>query len=277
MEDKTRATNQEQRQQAKTSPKVEAISKEESNIVQLIVFNLRDEEFAADIDQVREIIRVGTITPIPDSPDFIKGVTNVRGEITVVIDLKARFFLPGKKEVDSKHIVISEQEKSLYGLMVDEVTEVLRIPEEKIKSTPELVTRIDRIYINGVITLENRLIILIDLAKVLEEEELAKLAEFAQKRRAAAEAREREKKVEEAPKEQITQKETTEPIEEKKAEETSKAQIAQGETKESTDEKKAKATSKTPITQKETEKSAEVKIAESRDEKKNKRSQKNEK
>lgn len=157
---------------------------EEGNIVQLIVFNLGDEEFGAAIKQVREIIRVGSITPIPDSPDFIKGIANVRGEITVLIDLKARFFLRAKKELEPKHIIITEQEKNLFGLMVDEVTEVLRIPEREIKRTPELVTRIDRTYISGVITLEDRLIILLDLAKVLSEEELTRLSEFSQRHRA---------------------------------------------------------------------------------------------
>jgi len=243
---KTRAINQEQPLSAKSLPKEKAPGKKESKIVELIVFNLEEEEFAADIEQVREIIRRGNITPIPDSPDFIKGVTNVRGEITVVINLKARFFLLEKREVESKHIVITEQEKNLYGLMVDEVTEVLRIPEKEIKSTPELVTRIDRIYMSGVITLENRLIILIDLAKVLSEEELAKLAEFAQKHRTAPEARERKKKMEEVPKEQIPQEKTAKPA----------------------DEKKAKETSKTKIAQKETGESAEVKTADSPDEKK---------
>lgn len=243
---KIRAINQEQPLSAKSLPKAKAPGKEESKIVELIVFNLEDEEFAADIEQVREIIRRGTITPIPDSPDFIKGVTNVRGEITVVIDLKARFFLPLKKEVESKHIVITEQEKNLYGLMVDAVTEVLRIPEKEIKSTPELVTRIDRVYMSGVIILENRLVILIDLGKVLSEEELAKLAEFAQKHRPAREARGRETKEEETVKAQITQEETAGSVAETKAKETSKTQIAQ----------------------KETEESAEVKISDSPDEKK---------
>ncbi len=151
---------------------------EEGKIIQLIVFNLGDEEFSADIDQVRDIVRAGSITTIPDSPDFIKGVTNVRGEIAVVIDLKRRFFLQPKEEVEEKHIVMTEQEKNLFGLMVDEVTEVLRIPETEIKSTPELVTKIDRVYISGVLTLDNRLIMLLDLRKVLSEEELVKLSEL---------------------------------------------------------------------------------------------------
>ena len=86
------------------------------------MFNLGDEEYGADINQVREIIRTGTITPIPDSPDFIKGVSNVRGEIPVIIDLKARFFLPPtKRDVEDRHIVITEQQKSIFGLLVDEV------------------------------------------------------------------------------------------------------------------------------------------------------------
>ena len=163
---------------------------EEAKVIQLIVFNLGDEEYGADINQVREIIRTGTITPIPDSPDFIKGVSNIRGEIPVIIDLKARFFLPpSKREVEDRHIVITEQEKSIFGLLVDEVTEVLRIPETDIKLAPELVTRIDREYVNGVITLENRLIILLDLSKVLSSEELARLTEFSKRHSSAEEKR----------------------------------------------------------------------------------------
>jgi purine-binding chemotaxis protein CheW len=148
----------------------------EAQLVQLVVFVLEDETFGADINQVREIMRVGTITPIPDSPQFIKGVANVRGEIIIVIDLKSRFFLQVKKPAEPKHIVITDQEGNLYGLLVDEVTEVLRIPKPEIKTTPHLITKIDRSYVSGVITLENRLIMLLDFKRVLSEEELNKLA-----------------------------------------------------------------------------------------------------
>lgn len=172
-----------QPQQKKTT------TEKEAEVLQLI-FNLGDEEYGANINQVREIIRTGIITPIPDSPDFIKGVSNVRGEIPVIIDLKARFFLPQDKDVESKNIVITEQEKNVFGLLVDEVTEVLRIPETEVKATPELLTGIDRAYISGVITIEDRLIILLDLSKILSEEELAKLAELAPKHRAVEERRE---------------------------------------------------------------------------------------
>ena len=179
------------------------IKVQEGKIIQLIVFHLGDEEFGADIAQVREIIRKGTVTSIPDSPDFIKGVTNVRGEIAVVIDLKRRFFLRTKKDTEEKHIVMTEQDKNLFGLMVDEVSEVLRIPEKEIKTTPELVTRIDRIYISGVLTLENRLIMILDLKKVLSEEELAKLSEIRLRHRAATEKAEEKKAKQEEGKEKV--------------------------------------------------------------------------
>jgi len=156
---------------------LEKMPGEEAKIVQLIVFSLGEQEFGAEIDQVREIIRVGLITPMPDSPDFIKGVTNVRGEITVAIDLKALFVLHTNQEAENKHIVITEQEKNLFGLMVDEVTEVLRIPGTEIKPPPEVVTRIDKKYISGLATLDNRLIVLLNLAKVLSEEEFVRLNE----------------------------------------------------------------------------------------------------
>jgi len=173
-------------------------AQEAGKLIQLIIFQLGDEEFGSDIAQVREIIRKGSITPIPDSPDFIQGVTNVRGEIAVVIDLKKRFFLPAKKDVEEKHIVMTEQDNNLFGLMVDEVSEVLRIPQADIKTTPELVTRIDRIYISGVLTLENRLIMMLDLQKVLSEEELEKLSEIRLRHRATIEkAEEKRTKVEE--------------------------------------------------------------------------------
>ena len=197
----------------KTHPQTQqkkAVSEEEGEIIQLIVFDLGDEEYGAAISQVREIIRTGTITPIPDSPDFIKGISNIRGEVPVIIDLKARFFLPAiKREVENRHIVITEQEKNIFGLLVDEVTEVLRIPETDIRPAPELVTRVDREYVNGVITLENRLIILLDLAKVLSADELAKLSDFSQRHRSEKQAKAQH--VVAAPEDKKADEKTTEP------------------------------------------------------------------
>ncbi|MBE3086570.1 MAG: purine-binding chemotaxis protein CheW [Bacteroidetes bacterium] len=188
-------------------------------IIQLIVFNLGGEEFGVDIAQIREIIRTGPITPIPYSPDFIDGLINVRGEISVVIDLKKRFLLRIKKEIEEKHIIMTEQDKNLIGLKVDEVTEVLRIHEEEIKTAPELVDKIDTIYIRGVLILENRLIIILDLEKVLSEGELVKLSKIMKRHsevveKAEEKAEEKEAKAEEAG-EKAEEKE--EKVEEKEA------------------------------------------------------------
>lgn len=167
------------------------IQSEETRLLELIIFNLENEEFGTDINQVREIIRTPPITTIPNSVDFIKGITNVRGEIAVVIDLRLRFLLPVKKEGLCKHIVMTEQGKDLFGLMVDEVTQVLRIAEKDIKPPPKLVSKINKTFINGVITIDNRLIILLDLANVLLEKELIELVDFAKKHRLMIEDRQK--------------------------------------------------------------------------------------
>ncbi len=160
-------------------PDTKWIPKEqEKQIVQLIVFHLEDEEFGVPISEVREIIATGPVTPIPNSPKFIVGVINVRGEVPVVINLKERFNLRKKKEMESKHIVLTEQDKNLFGLLVDEVTEVLRVEENTITKAPELVTRVHEDYVKGVLTIDNRLILLLDLTKVLSEEDLERYTEI---------------------------------------------------------------------------------------------------
>lgn len=151
-------------------------------LVQLIVFHVGEEEFAVPIGGVREIVRAGPVTPIPDSPDFIKGLINVRGDIVATIDLKNRFSLSAEA-VESKHVLITQQEENLFGLLVDEVTEVLRIPQTEIKPPHKLMTKIHEEYVSGVVTHEGRLIILLNLAQVLSVEELAHLSETTRKHR----------------------------------------------------------------------------------------------
>lgn len=160
---------------------------EETKTVQFIVFHVGDEEFGVPIEAIQEIVRMGQITPIPDSPEFVQGLINVRGEIVAVINLMARFFLKGETN-EPKHIVITRQEENLFGLMVDEVTEVLRIPKSEVKPPPKLIATVREEYVNGVITVENRLILLLDLPRVLSMEELERLSEIT--RQHAGEAKE---------------------------------------------------------------------------------------
>ncbi len=154
----------------------------EEKIEQLILFHLDHEEYGIKITDVREIIKAGLITPVPDSPIFISGVINVRGLVIAVLDLKLRFCLKSEKEdTESKHVIITQQGNNLIGLMVDEVTEVLRLPQKLIKETPEIISNIREKYVSGVLTLGNRLVIMLDLNKILSEKELYELVQVAKK------------------------------------------------------------------------------------------------
>lgn len=144
-------------------------------MIQLIIFLSGNEEFGIPISEVREIIKIGQITPIPNTPHFIKGIINVRGEIVTAIDVKTRFSLSSSITVDPKHIVVTKQEDGLFGLIVDEVIEVLRIQGDEIKPPPSIIKKIHKKYINGVITHNKRLIILLDLKQVLAHTEIMKV------------------------------------------------------------------------------------------------------
>jgi purine-binding chemotaxis protein CheW len=144
---------------------------------QLVNFRLGDEEFGVDIGSVREITKVTDITQIPEAPLFIQGVTNLRGEIIPVVDLARQFGLPSREKIPkSARIVVTEIMNKTVGILVDEVPEVLKIPEESIEPTPELIeSEIRKDYIKGVGKLDNRLIILLDLEKVLTPHEMEKM------------------------------------------------------------------------------------------------------
>ncbi len=149
-------------------------------IIQFINFRLGNDEFGIDISSVKEIIRVENITHIPEAPSFIHGLTNLRGQIIPVIDLAKQFGLPEKeKPTGNARIIVTELDSQLVGMMVDEVPGVLKIAEDNVEPTPELIqNEIKGDYFKGVGKLEKRLIILLDLKKVLtprEVEELSKM------------------------------------------------------------------------------------------------------
>ena len=163
----------------KVSEKQEAKATEKS--IQLIVFDLADEEYGVCIDDVKEIMRKGDVTQIPDSPGFIAGVINVRGNIIPVLDLSEMFFLVEGEE--SKHIVVTEQGENTFGLMVDGVTEVLRVGEGEIKPAPTVIkSKIHGDYLKGVVPVKDRLVTLLDFKKMLSDEEFARLDELAVKK-----------------------------------------------------------------------------------------------
>jgi len=148
---------------------------EVGKLLQLVIFNLGKEEYGLMITDVKEILKTEKITFVPNAPEFIKGIINVRGQIVVIVDLEKKFLIQKEGKGLGEHLVLTEQDGSTYGLMVDQVTEVLRVPEKSIQEAPKLIAeKISADYLKGVATIQNRLIILLDLAKILSEGELAK-------------------------------------------------------------------------------------------------------
>ncbi len=142
---------------------------------QLVGFRIGEEEFGVDILMVQEIIRLPNITPIPNSPESILGMINLRGKIIPIIDLRQRLRIRGGKpsQNDQKtRILIVELGGHVTGFIVDSVSEVMTVELTEIEPTPHLVTSsIDAAYIQGVIKLPNRLIILLDFRQILKPQE----------------------------------------------------------------------------------------------------------
>ena len=134
----------------------------------LVTMFLSDEEYGIDVRLVQTIIRVTEITPVPRAPGFIKGVINLRGRIIPVVDLKRKLNL-GEVDTEARgsRIAVVKVRDRLIGLLVDGASQVLRVPLTRIEAAPEEVVEIDANYIRGVAKLDERLIILMDLQKIL--------------------------------------------------------------------------------------------------------------
>lgn len=137
------------------------------DMLQIVSFTLGAEEFAVDILLVQEINRMVEITSVPRAPGFVKGVINLRGKIVPVLDLRERFGFPCAESTAQSRIMVVRVENRVFGLLVDSVSEVLRLPVAAIEPPPALAAGIGAAYIKGVGRIEDRLLILLDLAKVL--------------------------------------------------------------------------------------------------------------
>lgn len=145
-------------------------------VLQLVTFRLVEEEFGIPILDVREIILMTDITPVPRAPEFVEGVINLRGQIIPIADLRKRFNL-GESQIDgNSRIVVVEVENHVLGLIVDAVSEVLRISASKISPPPALVASgIGAEYIKGIANEDGKLTVLIDLRKVFNSDEIKSL------------------------------------------------------------------------------------------------------
>ena len=147
---------------------------------QLVVFGLGKEEFGIDISRVREIVKLQNITTIPQSMDFVEGIVNIRGQIVPIVDLCKRFLVADRSEsVDAeRRIIVVNMSGQNIGILVDGVSEILRIPDEAIEPTPPIVASgVSSDFIRGVAKVEGRLIIFLDLDRIFSAEEQEALAQ----------------------------------------------------------------------------------------------------
>ena len=143
--------------------------------LQLVGFRVGKETFGVPIGLVHEIVRVPDITAVPDAPEYVEGVINLRGKIISVVDLRKRF---GETKIEpsrKNRILVAEIENKMVGLIVDAASEVLRLAPDNVESPPEVFEDSEVKYVTGVGKLNGRLVILIDLTKILQKGELRRL------------------------------------------------------------------------------------------------------
>jgi len=143
---------------------------------QVVSFRIGSELFGVYIDIVQEIVRVPEITPVPEMPDFVEGVINLRGKIVSTVELGKKLKIESSGQSRSSRILIVDIERKTVGLLVDAVTEILRVPPESIEPTPDIATAVGAEYILGVGKLTDKLIILLDLKNILKADEIRKLS-----------------------------------------------------------------------------------------------------
>jgi len=140
---------------------------------QHVSFFLDEEEYGIEILKVQEIIRFAELTRIPQSPPFIEGVLNLRGKVVPVMDLRTRFSMPRAERDRSTRIIVVDVANKVMGMIVDAVSGVLQIEDDQIAPPPPMGSKIDTDYIQGMARIDDRLMILLDVDKILSTDELA--------------------------------------------------------------------------------------------------------
>lgn len=142
---------------------------------EFLTFSLGDEEYGVDILKVQEIRGYDTVTRIPDTPDFVKGVINLRGTIVPVIDMRLKFRLARAEYNDFTVMIILNVAKRVVGMVVDSVSDVMQLNADQIRPAPEFGGSIDTRFITGLGTFDDRMLILVDIEKLLRSEDMALL------------------------------------------------------------------------------------------------------
>ncbi len=143
--------------------------------MQLISFNLGEETYGIEITKIREIIRMGQITQVPETPHYIKGLINLRSTVIPVIDLRSRFGLTEGELTDDSRIMVLNVGTRTIGIVVDAVSEVLRVTGDQISEAPPTVASLGNEYMTGLVRLEEQLLILLDVDHLFGSEQLSEM------------------------------------------------------------------------------------------------------
>ena len=147
-------------------------------MLQWVTFRLEEELYGINVMQVQEVLRHTEIAPVPGAPDYVLGIINLRGNVVTVIDTRCRFALMDREIDDSTRIVIIEVEGQVVGLLVDSVAEVVYLRESEIEKAPEVGNDESSKYIQGIVTRDSGLLILVDVNKLLSSNEWMEMAEL---------------------------------------------------------------------------------------------------
>lgn len=143
----------------------------DDKILQWVTFQLEEETYGINVMQVQEVLRYSEIAPVPGAPDYVLGIINLRGNVVTVIDTRTRFGLPTNEITDNSRVVIIEAEQQVIGILVDSVAEVVYLRTSEIDSAPNVGTEESAKFIQGVSNRDGELLILVDLNKLLSDDE----------------------------------------------------------------------------------------------------------
>jgi purine-binding chemotaxis protein CheW len=140
-------------------------------VLQWVTYRLDEETYGINVMQVQEVLRYTEIAPVPGAPDYVLGIINLRGNVVTVIDTRSRFGLPRTETTDNSRIVIIESDEQVVGILVDSVAEVVYLRSSEIDSAPNVGTEESAKFIQGVSNQKEQLLILVDLNKLLSDDE----------------------------------------------------------------------------------------------------------
>ncbi|WP_220720989.1 chemotaxis protein CheW [Agarivorans litoreus] len=143
----------------------------EDEVLQWVTFQLESETYGINVMQVQEVLRYTEIAPVPGAPNYVLGIINLRGNVVTVIDTRSRFGLPSSDITENSRIVIIEAESQVIGILVDSVAEVVYLRSSEIDTAPNVGTEESAKFIQGVSNRDGQLLILVDLNKLLSDEE----------------------------------------------------------------------------------------------------------